>query len=107
MAVKKQTATKTSTRGASATKTKAAPKKTATRANVSRKASAKPTVRSETSAKAGTPKARVGAKKVAAKKAPVVKLTDRQLDLLKTVHGTKESGYLADKKAEAKTLETL
>jgi hypothetical protein len=107
MAVKKQTATKTSTRGASATKTKAAPKKKTTRANVTRKSTTAPKVRSETSAKAGTPKARAGAKKVAAKKAPVVKLTDRQLDLLKTVHGTKDSGYLADKKAEAKTLETL
>ena len=29
------------------------------------------------------------------------------LDLLKAVHGTKETGYLADKKAEAKALESL
>jgi hypothetical protein len=101
MAVKKKAATKTS--GASATKTKAAPKKAAKAAPAS-----KPAVASETTSKAGTPKAKAGAaKKAAPKKAAAVKLTDRQLDLLKAVHGTKEGGYLADKKAEAKTLDAL
>ena len=48
-----------------------------------------------------------GAPKAKAKKAAPVKLTDRQPDLLKKIHGDREAGYLADKKAEAKTLEAL
>ena len=46
------------------------------------------------------------AKKAAPKKVAAIKLTDKQLDLLKLVHGT-EGGYLANKKAEAKSLESL
>jgi hypothetical protein len=87
MAVKKSTTKKSAT----ATK-KAAPKKSAAK-------------------KASKPKAakKAGAKKATPKKATamMVKLTDKQLDLLKTVSGTKDKGYLADKKAEAKTLDAL
>lgn len=102
MAVKKKSATKTS--GASASQTKAAPKKSATKAS----AAPKKGVASETASKAGTPKGGAAPKKTAPKKAaPAIRLTDRQLDLLKTVHGTKETGYLADKKAEAKALDAL
>ncbi len=121
MAVKKKAATKTSTKAAS--QTKAAPKKTAVKAAAPKaaaatqtaqtlKKAAAPAVAPVTTSKAGTPKAAAvkktaAVKKAAPKKTPVVKLTDRQLDLLKVVHGTKEAGYLADKKAEAKALETL
>ncbi len=120
MAVKKKVATKASTKPAS--QTKAAPKKTAVKSAAAPKAApaakvaapkkaATPAVAPVTTSKAGTPKAAAtkatAVKKAAPKKAAVVKLTDRQLDLLKVVHGTKEAGYLADKKAEAKALETL
>jgi hypothetical protein len=107
MAVKKTAASK-SGRTATATRTKSAAKKRVVKASAATRR-----VNSETTAKAGTPKARAGAKKAATKKvvikkaAPAVKLTDKQLDLLKTVRGTKDSGYLADKKAEAKTLDAL
>jgi hypothetical protein len=101
MAVKKATKTaKTSSKKASAKK--AAPKKVA-----SKKAS--PSVASGTAAKAGTPKKAAASKKAAPKKtaSTALKLTDRQLDVLKAVHGTKAAGYPADKKAEAKTLDAL
>ena len=128
MAVKKKATTKKTS--PSASQTKAAPKKVAaaakpaaTKAAAAKPAAAKPAatkpaavaaktvpaVKAGTASKAGTPKPKAGVatKKAAPKKVPVVKLTDRQLDLLKVVHGTKEAGYLADKKAEAKSLETL
>src|SRR5215217_7362714 len=101
MAVKKAT---TKTSSASAWK-QAATKKTTTKKAGTAKA---PAVKAATASKAGTPKASGAAtKKVAPKKAATVKLTDRQLDLLKTVHGTKDMGYPADKKAETKTLDAL
>ena len=95
MAVKKKATTKAS--GAAASKKaatrKAAPKKGAT----TKKAGA-----SKSGVKAGA-----ATRKAAAKKTPAVKLTDRQLDLLRTVHRTKDAGYLGDKRAEAKGLESL
>ena len=101
MAVKKAT---TKTSSASASK-QAATKKTTTKKAGTTKA---PAVKAATASKAGTPKASASAtKKAAPKKAATVKLTDRQLDLLKTVHGTKAMGYPADKKAETKTLDAL
>ena len=111
MAVKKKATTKKASTPAS--QTKAAPKKAAA-ASKPAAAAAKPApaVKAATASKAGTPKPKAAAagaapKKAAPKKVAVVKLTDKQLDLLKLVHGTKETGYLADKKAEAKSLETL
>lgn len=104
MAVKKKATTKAASSGAASTKAatkKAATKKTAT---ATKKA---PAVKAATASKSGTPKAGAAGKKAAPKKAAAIKLTDRQLELLKTVHGTKEAGYLADKKAEAKALESL
>jgi hypothetical protein len=94
MAVKK---TKASAKKASAKKAatkKAAPKK-ATKAAPAR---ASKTVK----AKAGTTAKNAKAKKTTS---TAVKLTDRQLDMLKAVHGSK-AGYLANK-AEAKTLDAL
>lgn len=103
MAVKKKSASKAE--GASAS-TKAAPRKAASR----KKASAGSAV-AETTAKVGTPKAtatKKGARKVAPKKASApVKLSDSQKKLLDAIHATKDQGYLADKKGEAKTLESL
>lgn len=106
MAVKKSATPKKSSATASATK--AAPKKAALKKAAPAKSA--PAVKVGTASKAGTPKAAKGGaapKKAAPKKAAVVKLTDRQLDLLKTVQGTRDQGYLADKKAEAKTLDAL
>ena len=67
-----------------------------------------PAVATDTAAKAETPKAAPAApKKAAAKKAAApVKLTERQLEFLKMIHGATE-GYLTAKKAEQKTLDTL
>jgi len=100
MAVTKREATKSRT--ATASRTKAAPKKTTTKV-ATKKTS--PTVSSaKTSKSAATAKKTTAPKKAAP---AAVKLTDRQLDVLKAVLGTKEGGYLADKKAEAKTLDAL
>jgi hypothetical protein len=90
MAVKKTSKTS----DASATSTKAAPKKAATKKAAPKKA-------------AGASAKKAAPKKAAAKKAAPVKLTDRQTELLKAVHGTKEAGYPADTKAVAKSLEGL
>ena len=85
--------------------TKAAPKKAATKKSAPKKASA------GTGTKTGTPKkkaaAKGGAAKVKAKKPAPVKLTDKQAEFLKTIHGAGEAGYKGDKKAEAKSLESL
>jgi hypothetical protein len=94
MAVKKTTTAKKST--ATASRTKAAKTTTAKKATTKAKAA--------NVGKGGTAVKQANAKKATA--API-KLTDKQLDLLKTVHGTKEKGYLADKKGEAKTLDAL
>lgn len=91
MAVKK-TSKKSS---ASASATKAAPKKAA----AVKKAAPKKA--------AGATAKKAAPKKVAAKKAAPVKLTDRQHDLLKSVHSKKADGYPADTKAVAKSLEQL
>ena len=81
--------------------TKAAPKKKAA-AKKSTKAAA------GTATKTGTPKkATKAAPKTKAKKAAPVKLTDKQTEFLKTIHSAGESGYKADKKGEAKSLESL
>ena len=90
-----------------ATKAPATP--TATKAKAPKAKAAKPAVASDTASKAETPKAAAPApKKVAAPKkaAAPVKLTDRQLEFLKQIHGATE-GYMTAKKAEQKTLDTL
>ena len=87
-------------------KTKAAPKKAASK----KKASAGSAV-AETTAKVGTPKAtatKKSVKKAAPKKAAApVKLSESQKKLLDAIHATKDLGYLAEKKGEAKTIESL
>jgi hypothetical protein len=93
MAVKKKAASKSG--GASASR-KAAPKK-----------AAKKKATRATSVKAGKPKKKASKAKATKKAASAVKLTDKQHDLLRAVHGTREAGYLAEKKGEAKTLEAL
>ena len=106
MAVKKTKTEAAAPKAATATKKASAPKAPA-------KAKA-PAVASDTAAKAATPKpapaaAKAAAPKAAAKKAAPapVKLTEKQLDFLKQIHGTKESGYVLAKKAEQKTLDAL
>lgn len=97
MAAKKKTATKTATK-------KAAPKKAAPK---------KAGVESGTAAKSATPKAKKSAaagtgtatKAAGAKKA--VKLNDRQLELLKKVHGAGEAGYTIGQKTEQRTIDVL
>jgi hypothetical protein len=91
MAVKKKSGT-----------TKSAPKKKA----ATKKASA------GTGTKTGTPKAKKtsakgATKKVKAKKAASVKLTDKQAEFLKTINSAGGTGYMGGKKAEAKALESL
>src|SRR3954453_3282240 len=94
MAVKKTT---TKASGASratpktAAPTKAAPKKASGKAPA---------------AKAATPKPAQNKPAAPKKKAAPVKLTDRQLELLKKVQETRDVGYLGSK-AEAKSLESL
>ena len=111
MAVKKKAASKTSPVSVAAAK--AAPVKSAAKQPAApKKSAAKPasaTIASATAPKAGTPKAASAPKSAAPKKAaPVpVKLTDRQQDLLKMIYQTSATGYLADKKAEVKTLDAL
>jgi hypothetical protein len=72
----------------------------------------------QTAAKAGTPKAKkttqksgttaaAGAKKKAAKKAPAVKLTDKQRDLLQRVSGGGATGFTAANAAEQRQLDAL
>jgi hypothetical protein len=90
MAVKKTSKTSS----ASASATKAAPKKAAAK-------KAAPAKAAGASAKKAAPK------KAAAKKPAAVKLTDRQHELLKSVHSKKDDGYPADTKAAAKSLEQL
>ena len=114
MAVKKKAASKTPPTPASAAKaapaTVAATKPAAPKQSAAKTAApAVPTIASATATKAGTPKAAAGKKAAAPKKAAPapVKLTDRQQDLLKMIHQTSVQGYLADKKAEAKTLDAL
>src|SRR5438105_6914535 len=85
MAVKKTTKT-----GAKAATKKAAPKKSATKS----------------SAKKSAPKKGATKKAAPKKKAAPVKLTDKQTDLLKKIHETRDAGYLGGK-GEAKALESL
>jgi hypothetical protein len=82
---------------------KAAPKKSAVKKTATKKAA--PKKKSAPKKKAG-PKA--SASKVVAKKktAAAVKLTDKQVELLKKVAESKTSGYLAPK-AEGKALTSL
>jgi hypothetical protein len=85
-------------------------KKTTKKAAPKKKASAGSAV-AETTAKVGTPKATTTTKtvkKAAPKKAAApIKLSESQKKLLDAIHAAKELGYLADKKGEAKTLESL
>jgi len=107
MAVKKSKPAEPMTTKATTTKAAPKPKKAAAPKT---KASAS-AVASDTASKAETPKASAASKKaapVAPKKAAApVKLTERQLEFLKLIHGAKDSGYMTAKKAEQKTLETL
>jgi hypothetical protein len=106
MAVKKS-------KTASAASTKAPAKKVAAKPKnetAPKKAKAAPVVATDTASKAETPKPKAAPKAPATtapkKAAAPIKLTDRQLDFLKQVQGTKEAGYLGEKKTE-KTLEAL
>ena len=98
-------------------KTSAAPQKAASVKAAPPKAAA-PKAAAKATPKAAAPKTKAAAPKTAApktaapkkpapKKAAVVKLTTSQNDMLKKVHGTGETGYPADKKAEQKTLDAL
>jgi hypothetical protein len=106
MAVKKSKPAESTAKKATTTKAAPKPKKAA-----APKTKAAPAVASDTASKAETPKASPAPKKTVAaapKKAPApVKLTERQLEFLKLIHGASESGYMTAKKAEQKTLETL
>ena len=108
MAVKKKETSKPSKAAASP---KAAPKQAAAKkkASASASASASPAVATETAAKVGTPKAAAPKKAAAAPKkaAAPIKLSDSQKRLLEAIQATKDEGYLADKKGESKTLESL
>jgi hypothetical protein len=104
MAVKKSKPAAVKAEKAPETKTAAKPKKSA----ATKVKAVAPAVAVDTASKAQTPKAAPpSTKKAAVKKAaPPVKLTERQLEFLKMIHGVTE-GYLTAKKAEQKTLETL
>jgi hypothetical protein len=85
-------------------------KKTATKKAAPKKKASAGSAVAETTAKVGTPKAtatKKAVKKAAPKKAAPVKLSESQKKLLDAIHAAKEAGYLADKKGEAKTLESL
>ena len=69
-------------------------------------------VASGTAPKAGTPKpsaAKAALPKPATAKtaAAPVKLTERQLEFLKMIHGTKEPGFLVGRKADQRTIDAL
>lgn len=100
MAAKKKTATKTATKKAAPKK--AAPKKAGVESGTAAK-SATPKAKKSAAAAAGT-KA-TGTKAAGAKKA--VKLNDRQLELLKKVHGAGETGYTIGQKTEQRTIDVL
>lgn len=90
--------------------TKAPATKTETKPKAPKAKAEKPAAASVTASKAQTPKAPVAPKKAAAapkKAAAPVKLTERQLEFLKQIHGASAEGYMTAKKAEQKTLETL
>lgn len=97
-------AVKKSAKSSSAAKT-AAPKKAAPKQAAAAPKAAAP---KKAAAAPAAPAAKAAAPKSAApkKKAAPVKLTDKQADLLKKVHGAGESGYPASK-AEGKGLESL
>ncbi len=82
----------------------AAPKSTSTKAGT-------PKASAGTAAKAGTPpaatKAKASSAKAEAKKPAPIKLTDSQKDFLKEIHSAGEVGYKGDKKAKAKSLQSL
>jgi hypothetical protein len=103
MAVKKSKPAEASAK-APARKVAAKPKKEA----APKKAKSAPVVATDTAAKAETPKPKVAPKATAAaapkKAAAPVKLTERQLDFLKQIHGAKEAGYLGEKTAEQRKL---
>ncbi len=94
-------------------------KKAATRGEVSRVSSATSlssprelAVASGTAPKAGTPKPSATQatppRPATAKSAAVpVKLTERQLEFLKMIHGTKEPGFLVGRKADQRTIDAL
>ena len=106
MAVKKSKPAEEKAEKAPATKAAAKPKK----ASAAKTKAASPAVATDTASKAETPKVSAAPKKAASaapkKAAAPVKLTDRQLEFLKQIHGAAE-GYMTAKKAEQKTLETL
>lgn len=83
-------------------------KKTTTKASSAPKAAApKQAARAAASSpKSVSPKAAPKQAAAPKKKSAPVKLTDRQTELLKRVHDTREDGYLATK-AEAKALDSL
>ncbi len=80
-----------------------APEKSA-RAKASKAASAPPATAAEPAAAAPKP----NPKKAAAKKsAAPIKLTDGQVELLKKIGGTADTGYALDKKVEQRSIDSL
>ncbi len=108
MAVKKSKPEAAAAKKSPAKKTEDKPKKEAApKAKAAKPAAA---AAADTATKAETPKAAAAPKKAAAapkKAAAPIKLTERQLEFLKQIHGAKEAGYMTAKKAEQKTLDTL
>ena len=111
MAVKKK-ATETPESGS------ASPKKAATRRGMAPRPPPAASLRTElavasgTAPKAGTPKpsaTQAAPPKPATAKAAAapVKLTERQLEFLKMIHGTKEPGFLVARKADQRTIDAL
>jgi hypothetical protein len=89
------------------TATKKGPTKAAPATKSAPKAT--PKAAADTATKTATPKAttKKPAVKVKVKKAPAIKLTDKQTEFLKSIKSAGEGGYKGDKKAEAKALEAL
>lgn len=91
----KKAAPKAATKKSAAPKKAAAPEAAAKPAEAPKPAPAKPAPAKP-------------AAKEAPKKAAPVKLTEKQLDFLKTIHGAEASGgYLLSKKAEQRTIDAL
>jgi hypothetical protein len=111
MAVKKTTKKKeVSATPAKAEAKETAPKKTAKKAAVPKAAAPEPVVPPPTPAPEPTPapKAKAAPKKAAAKKAAApVKLSASQDELLKKISTAADAGYLLEKKAEQRSIDSL
>ncbi len=107
MAAKKNATRTKST--ATATSTKAGAKSAGTKRTTKKPAGT--AAAAETATKAGTPKKAAAPKttapKAAPKKAPTIKLTDKQKELLQKVHSSGTTGYPPAQKNEERSLESL